>query len=259
MTKSAQHIVEAACNVGAAKARLTLAKQIALSVLAGAYVALGGLLAIAVGGGNAELAKANPGLARLAFGTVFPLGFVLVAIVGGELFTENCAVMISACLVRAAKWRALLRGWGLVYVGNLVGALLLALFMGYLTGFWGQGDLARASVALAETKVGLGWGQALLYGVGGGWLSCLAVWLAFSSQGTLDKIVGLWLPVMAFAALGWSHAAADTLFIPLGMFGGAQVSVLDFLWRALFPVTLGNIIGSAGLVGALYWWIYGRD
>lgn len=259
MIKSAQHIVEVACNTGAAKARLTLDKQIVLSVLAGAYIALSGLLALAVGGGNADLAKANPGLARLAFGAGFPLGFILVAIAGGELFTENCAMMISACLVRAAKWRALLRGWGLVYVGNLIGALLLALFMGYLAGFLGQGDLARASVGLAEAKVGLGWGQALLYGVGGGWLSCLAVWLAFSSQDTLGKIVGLWLPTMALATLGWSHAVADTFFIPLGMFGGAQVSVLDFLWRALLPVTLGNIIGSAGLVGALYWWIYSRD
>ncbi len=259
MIKSAQDIVETACNVGAAKSRLPLARQVALSVLAGAYVGLGGLLAIAVGGGNVELAKANPGLARLAFGAAFPLGFVLVAIVGGELFTENCAVMISACLVRAAKWRALLRGWGVVYVGNLIGALLLALFMGYLAGFLGQGDLARSGVAIAEAKVKLGWGQALLYGVGGGWLACLGVWLAFSSQEVLGRIAGLWLPVMAFAALGWSHAVADTFFISLGMFGGAQVSVLDFLWRALLPVTLGNVIGSAGLVGALYWWIYGRD
>jgi formate/nitrite transporter FocA (FNT family) len=64
---------------------------------------------------------------------------------------------------------------------------------------------------------------------------------------------------MAFAALGLEHAVANMLFIPLGMLNGANITVGQFLWNNLLPVTIGNVIGGAGLVGGAYWWIYGRD
>jgi len=257
--KSPKAIIEAVCASGGAKATLPIPKQLVLSFLAGAYVAFGGMLAIVVGRGSPELAKANPGLSAFAFGAVFPIGFVLVMIAGAELFTMNCSVVLPACLARAAKWRALSLNWVVVYLGNLIGALFVALFIAYWTGIIHSGDLGKAAADIAEAKIGMGWGSLLLRGIGGNWLACLAVWLATASDDAAGKILGTWLPIMAFAALGLEHAIADMFLVPLGMLNGAQVSVGQFLWNNLLPVTLGNIIGGAGFVGAIYWWIYGRD
>jgi len=257
--KTPAAIVEAVCSAGSAKARLPILKQLALGFLAGAFIAFGGLLAIVVGKGSPELAQANPGLADLTFGAVFPLGFILVTIAGAELFTENCAALTSACLVGAARWRALARNWVMVYIGNFIGSLFVALFIAYWGGIVNGGELGKAAAAIAVAKVSPSWVQVFLRGIGCNWLACLAVWLAVASDDIPGKILGLWFPIMAFVTLGLEHSIANMFFIPLGMFNGANVSIGQFLWNNLLSSTLGNIIGGAGLVGGIYWWTYGRD
>jgi formate/nitrite transporter len=96
-------------------------------------------------------------------------------------------------------------------------------------------------------------------GLGCNWLVCLGVWLAIASDDITGKIWGLWFPIMAFVGLGFEHSIANMFFIPLGMFNGANVSIGQFLFTNLLPVTLGNIVGGAGFVGVIYWWLYGRD
>ena len=105
-----------------------------LGFLAGAYIAFGGFLAIVVGRGSPALAQANPGLAKFVFGAVFPVGLMLVVIAGSELFTGNVGCITPACLSGRAKWTRLRRNWGVVYVGNFVGSLFVALFIAYLVG-----------------------------------------------------------------------------------------------------------------------------
>ncbi len=257
--KSPKAIVEAASSEGCARASLPALKQLALGVLAGAFVAFGGLLAVVAGRGNPALAAANPGLAELIYGLVFPAGFVIAAIAGAELFTVNCSEIALACLARAARWRALARNWGIVYCGNLAGALLVALLIAYWAGIVNGGDLGKAAAALAESKIRMGWGTLVLRGIGANWLACLAAWLAIASDDMTGKIAGIWIPITAFVALGLEHAVANMFLIPLGMLNGAQVSIVQFLWNNLLPVTIGNIIGGAGFVGAAYWWIYCKD
>ena len=129
--KSPKAIVEAAATAGCAKASLTIPKQLVLGFLAGAFIAFGGMLAITVGSGSPALAQANPGLAKFLFAAVFPLGLMLVVIAGSELFTGNVGVITPACLAGAAKWRNLVRNWGVVYLGNFAGALFVALFVAF--------------------------------------------------------------------------------------------------------------------------------
>ena len=257
--KSPKAIVETACSAGCSKTELTIPKQIVLGFLAGAYIAFGGLLAIVVGRGSPAIAQANPGLGKFLFAAVFPVGLMLVVIAGSELFTGNCGVITPSCLSGAAKWKGLLRNWVVVYIGNFIGSLFVALFLAYWTGIVNGGDLGKAAAALAEAKVNLTWVQVLLRGIGCNWLVCLAVWLALASDDIIGKIWGIWFPIMAFVALGFEHSVANMFFIPLGMFNGASVTVGQFLWNNLAPATIGNIIGGAGFVGAIYWWIYGRD
>ena len=257
--KTPKQIVEAVSTAGCAKAGLSTPKQLVMGFLAGAYIAIGGLLAIVVGKLSPELTKANPGLAKFVFGAVFPVGLMLVVIAGSELFTGNCGVIVPACLTGAAKWRALLRNWVMVYIGNFAGSLFVAFFIAYLSGVVNGGDAGKAAAALAEAKTKIPWGQVFLRGVGCNWLVCLAVWLAIASDDIPGKILGIWFPIMAFVTLGLEHSLANMFFIPLGMFNGAQVSIGSFLWNNLVPATLGNIVGGAGLVGGIYWWIYGRE
>jgi len=263
--KSPKAIVEATCNAGCAKTNLSVAKQLVLGFLAGAFIAFGGLLAIVVGKGSPELAAANPGLAKLLFAGVFPVGIMLVVIAGSELFTGNCGVILPACLSGAAKRKALLRNWGLVYVGNFIGSIFVALFLAYWTNIINvnagglAADLGVAAAKIAQGKVGMGWWSLILRGIGCNWLVCLAVWLAIASEETIGKIWGLWFPVMAFVAIGFEHSIANMFFIPLGMFNGADVSIGQFVFSNLLPVTIGNIIGGAGFVGGIYWWLYGKE
>ncbi|MHB0857529.1 MAG: formate/nitrite transporter family protein [Anaerolineae bacterium] len=257
--KSPKAIVEAACTAGCAKGDLPLSKQLVMGFLAGAYIAFGGLLAIVVGRGSPALAEANPGLARFLFGAVFPVGLMLVVIAGSELFTGNCGVITPACLTGAARWSALLRNWVWVYIGNFIGSLFVALFIAYWTNIVNGGMLGDASAAIAESKISMSWGVLILRGIGCNWLVCLAVWLAISADDVAGKILGIWFPIMAFVALGLEHSIANMFFIPLGMLNGADVSIGQFLFGNLLPVTIGNIIGGAGFVGGIYWWIYGRD
>ncbi len=262
--KTPKGIVEAACTAGCAKADLSIPKQLVLGFLAGAFIAFGGFLAIIVGRGSPELTANNPGLARFVFGAVFPVGLILVVIAGSELFTGNCGVITPACLTGRARWNALLRNWVVVYIGNFIGSVFVALFIAYWTGLVNVNVAAgqlygEQAAAIAQSKVSMSWGVAILRGIGCNWLVCLAVWLALAAEDISGKILGIWFPIMAFVTLGLEHSIANMFFIPLGMLNGANVSIGQFLFSNLLPVTIGNIIGGAGLVGAIYWWLYGRD
>ena len=97
-------------------------------------------------------------------------------------------------------------------------------------------------------------------------LVCLAVWLAYAGRSVTDKILALILPVSAFIAAGFEHCVANMYFLPLAWlmvqtgnvptnFDASLISKAGIIHN-LIPVTLGNIVGGAGLVGALYWVIY---
>ena len=253
--KSPKAIVEATFSAGKAKAEKGIPQLLVLGFLAGAFIAFGGLLAILIG----KAVSFDPGISRFMFAGVFPVGIMLVVIAGSELFTGNCGVIIPAALKGTATWGGLLKNWVFVYIGNFIGALFVAYCLSYLTGLATGEPYLGATQAIAEGKVSKTFIQLFFRGVGCNWLVCLGVWLAIASDDITGKIWGLWFPIMAFVGLGFEHSIANMFFIPLGMFNGANVSVGQFLFTNLLPVTLGNIVGGAGFVGCIYWWLYGRD
>jgi formate transporter len=116
----------------------------------------------------------------------------------------------------------------------------------------------------------------VLLGVLANALVCLAVWLSFSARSVFDKVVAVVFPVSAFVAAGFEHSIANMYFLPAGLFIktwapdsfwgaiGAQASDYpsvtwgDAVFGNLLPVTVGNIIGGALLVGLVYWFVYLR-
>jgi formate/nitrite transporter len=210
------------------------------------------------------------GLARLLMGLAFCLGLILVVVAGAELFTGN-NLIVMAWAGRKVSTGALLRNWVIVYLGNFVGSLGTAGLV-YLSGQYtfGGGAVGETALKIAVAKSSLGFPQAVALGILCNGLVCLAVWLTYSARSTTDKILGILFPITAFVAAGFEHSIANMYFIPYGLFikafdpAFAAAHKLDltsltwsaFLLKNLLPVTIGNIIGGAGLVAAMYWFIF---
>ncbi len=254
--QSPKEIVQTLSESGVKKSQLTGAKILLLAFLAGAYIAFGGLLAIKIGAGVPSLKQTNPGLSFLLFGSVFPVGLMLVVIAGAELFTGNTAVLIPALHQKKIQWKDLFKNWSLSYIGNFIGSIFVAYFLVYQTNLFIGDPWLTACIKIAEVKVSQDFYVLVLKAIGCNWLVCLAVWLSTSSKETSGKVIGIWFPIMAFVAIGFEHSVANMFFIPLGIFYGADVSWLSFLSNNLLPVSIGNIIGGSLFVGIVYAYIY---
>lgn len=255
--KSPREIAEAAHNAGIAKAALSrqgLASStfIFMTIAAGAFIALGGLLSLLIGFGMPEATAGNPALQRLLSGLVFPIGLVLVIVLGAELFTGNNALLIGPLAQRKITVMQTVANWTLVWIGNFAGALLVAWLFAYVAGVTTAQPWHDAIQGMAATKANLPWLTVLVRGIGANWCVCLAVWLALAGHTLTEKVVGCWLPVFAFVALGYEHCVANMFFIPLGMMEGADVSVAQLFVNNLLPATIGNIIGGALFVGVIH-------
>lgn len=250
-----KNVIDNFVNVGIAKAQLRGDKLMLLSMMAGAYIAIGGVLSVVAGFGFPELTAGNPSLQRLLSGAAFPIGLILVVILGAELFTGNNAVLMPAALQgKISPWAAV-RNWVAVYLGNFMGALLFTMLFVYAVGLTAAEPYHSAVQRIAKAKVAMPWHVVLLKGIGANWFVCLAVWLAASAKTMLAKMAGCWLPVMAFVALGYEHSIANMFFIPIGMLEGADVTLHQFFIANLLPATIGNIIGGALLVGTAYTYV----
>ena len=195
-------------------------------------------------------------LQKIISGCVFPIGLILIVVLGGELFTGNNAMLVPAFMNRHYGAGAVVRNWTIVYFGNFIGAVAFAWLMVSLTGLVDGEPYRSAILRVAETKVSLSWLVVFLRGIGANWCVCLAVWLAMSGRRLSEKMIACWLPVMAFVVLGYEHCIANMFFIPLGMMQGADVSISAFAIDNLIPATLGNIVGGAIFVGMPHAMLY---
>jgi formate transporter len=258
-------------QVGVVKAEMSTANTLALSVLAGAFIALGAIFATTVTAGGSDVPF---GLLRLLGGIAFSLGLVLVIVAGAELFTGN-NLIVMAWASRRVRTVRVARNWTLVYLGNFAGAFATALILYVSKQYeFGQGAVGVQALSIASAKTDLGFIQAIALGAFCNALVCLAVWLCYSARTTTDKILSIVLPIAAFVAAGFEHCVANMFFIPMGLliekdeaFVASQPSAPDlssltwenFLLGNLLPVTIGNIVGGALMVGAIYWFVYLRD
>lgn len=244
-------------SVGVTKARTDLVGLLLLSVLAGAFISLGGLFyAVVVTGSDLGF-----GPTRLVGGAAFSLGLVLVVVAGAELFTGNNLVAM-AWTSRRITGRELLRNWVVVYAGNVVGALAtVVLVVGSGVDALSGGDVGRTLVAVAAAKTDLSIVEALARGVLCNALVCLAVWLAFGGRTVTDKILAVALPITGFVAMGFEHSIANWFFLPLGaqLASGTGTAIpLAACFTNLAIVTVGNVIGGTLLVAGVYWTAYLR-
>ncbi len=264
---SPKEVAEKYVGIGIIKAKLRTSKMFLLGIMAGLFIALA-----AVVSNTASSVITNASAARVVSGAVFPVGLLMVLLAGSELFTGNC-LMIIPVLEKKLKIREMLKNWIVVYVGNFVGAVIVALivyYSGQLDLFGGA--LAVTTIKAAATKCSLTFGKAVLLGIMCNFLVCIAVWISFAADDVAGKIAGLFMPIFAFVVSGFEHSIANMYYIPAGLLAAsnsdyyaaasetvtniANLSVGNFFLNNLIPVTIGNIIGGMILVGCSYWFIY---
>ena len=236
-------------TAGVAKAALPLHRVATLALLAGAFIGFGSAFwCIAMAG-------ADPGFGpqRVLGGVVFALGLILVVVGGAELFTGN-ALMVMAAVDRRITLGALLRNWGIVWLGNLVGAGGLAVAFG-MPGLL-DGPMGAVAAKAASTKAALPPVEAFVRGALCNALVCLAVWLSFAARTATDKILGVLWPVAAFVTLGLEHSVANMFLFPAGVWAGSEATTAGVLGNLLW-VSLGNVLGGAGGVALAYRYAYG--
>jgi formate/nitrite transporter len=262
-------------QVGVSKAELKTGTMFALAVLAGAFIACGAIFATTTTTGLAA-AGMGFGVIKLLGGLVFCLGLIGVIVAGAELFTGNNLIIMAFANGRI-PFTAVLRNWGIVYVGNFVGSILTAVIMLLTEQYtFAGGGIGASALGIATGKCNLGFVQAIALGTMCNALVCLAVWLCISARSTTDKILAIIFPITAFVAAGFEHSVANMYFIPMGLLikgfagqgfwasiGQTAADYGSLTWGAFFvrnllPVTIGNIIGGVGFVGLAYWYIYLR-
>jgi formate/nitrite transporter len=187
---------------------------------------------------------------------VFPIGLVLVIITGADLFTGNTMILVVSTLHRKTTWINLLISWSVSFFGNLVGCLFFQYILVYYAGLLSYDPYRSFTIGLAEMKGNIEWHQIFLRGIGGNWLVCLAFWLGTSARDLNSKIIGIYLPIWLFVAVGYEHSIANMFTVQMGMILGANLSVAKYILCVLIPVVLGNILGGGLFVGCTYWYLY---
>jgi len=246
---------EGAVAAGTKKANAPASRIFGLGMLSGAHIGFGAYLMLSVGGACTGLASTNPGLKQIITGAFgLPFGLFMTLMTGAELFTGNTALVTMAMLEKKATLSQLIKSWTASYAGNLVGSLAFALLV-FLGGTLGATGGAAVPVAVAKTS--LPFMQAFVRGILCNWLVCMAVYLASFASDMGGKMVAIWFLISSFVALGLEHSVANMFIIPLGIFSGASVSWKAFFMSNLLPVTLGNIVGGAVMVAAVFSAAYG--
>jgi formate/nitrite transporter len=233
-----------------------------LAIVAGGGIGFGALYYTIVAS-DAELSFAT---GRVLGGLVFSLGLSLVIVGGAELFTGNNLIVMAWASGKVSTG-AMLRNWLVVYLGNIVGAVglaVLVLLSHHLDMNGGRVGLSILNTAVAKIQPDAF--TLFIKGILCNVLVCLAVWLAYAGRSVTDKIVALMLPISAFVAAGFEHCVANMYFLPLAWLltsagnvpdgFDASAITLSGIAHNLIPVTLGNIVGGSVLVGAVYWTIY---
>jgi len=269
-------------DLGVKKANLKAANMFMLAVLAGAFIAMGAVFATTVLAGGITVADptgatvastALPyGWNRFLGGLVFTVGLILVVVGGAELFTGNNLITMAWANGKVTTLQ-LLKNWVVVYVGNFVGSILTAFLM-YLSRQYtfGNGAIGKTVLSIGQSKTSLDFIAAIALGIFCNALVCMAVWMCFSARSTTDKILAIIPPIAAFVAAGFEHSVANMYFIPIALFVKLDTAWMEkvkiapetisnltwgnFFFKNLLPVTIGNIIGGAVMVGLVYWFCY---
>lgn len=266
-------LTEKAGDIAYYKATKAFISAFYLAITAGLFIGLAFVFYITVMTGSKDVAW---GLAKFAGGAAFSLGLLLIVVVGGELFTSSTLTLIAKASRRITTAQ-MLKNWMVVYFGNFIGASFLVLLI-FFAGMYNadHGQWGFTVLQVAQHKLHHSFTEAVALGILCNIMVCLAVWMAFGARTVTDKMFAVFLPVTMFVASGFEHSIANMFMVPSGIliqqFAPAEfwitigqdastysdLTIYNFIFHNLIPVTIGNIIGGGVIVGLMHWMIYLR-
>lgn len=245
-----KELLQEAVQLAKRKSELSIRDMLIRGILAGAFLGYATSLALVV---------TSQGLPPIVGAILFPVGFVMLALLGLELVTGNFALLPAGVMAGTVRVTRLLRNWIWVYLGNLIGSVLYAALFYLAITNWRTGNGGAVSdllkqvaqkKTLAYAALGYsGWATALVKAILCNWMVTIGAVLAMVSRSTVGKIAAMWLPIMTFFALGFEHSVVNMFLIPSGMMLGVPISVGQALFWNLLPVTIGNLVAGTFLTG----------
>jgi len=245
-------------EVGIHKVNLSIFKMILLGFFAGMFIGFAGIASTTA---SSTIAAAS--VAKVVGAVVFPAGMAMVLVAGSELFTGNNLIII-AVLEKKVTVAKMLKNWLFVYLGNFLGAAFVAVLVvyGHTPDLFGH-SLAQAIVNAGKARTDLSVAESFIRGILCNILVCIAVWMSFAAKQVSGKLLTSFWPVMLFVLCGFEHSIADMYFGVAALLTSMEYGIVaegltwvHFFLKSLLPVTLGNIVGGAGIVGFGYWLVY---
>ena len=251
-------------EVGIKKANNKPMQTLLLGILAGMFIALGAYASTVASHGITD-----PGIQKFVAGIVFPVGLIMVLICGSELFTGNSLLSIAWAQKKISTGQ-MLRNWFIVWIGNFIGAFLIAALI-FASGLLSTGTVGGYAVKVAATKASIGFGPAIASGILCNIIVCLSVWGTYAAKDVTGKVLMGFFPIFAFIIAGFEHCVANMYYFSIGLLAKTSpmfvetshvaIEKLDNLsvvgiFNNLIPVTIGNVIGGAFCIGIIYWIIY---
>ncbi|MFB4164415.1 formate/nitrite transporter family protein [Alteribacillus sp. JSM 102045] len=252
-------VVDTMIQAGKTKANLSIRDLLMRGGLAGVFLGYATTLAFT--------ASLQTGIDMIG-ALIFPVGFVMVILLGLELVTGNFALLPVAKLNGQISNSDMLSNWFWVIVGHLIGSIFYAFLYVLVTTQFGTADPSAMSEQLilaAEAKTigyaaigGAGLGTVFVKAILCNWMVALGAIMAMTSSSTIGKIAAMWLPILIFFGQGFEHAVVNMFVIPAGMMLGADVTMADWwLWNQI-PVLLGNLVSAFLLAGAALYFTHGK-
>ncbi|GAP78274.1 MULTISPECIES: formate/nitrite transporter family protein [Brachybacterium] len=245
-------LVDRLTAAGAAKASYSTGATILRAIMGGAILALAAAFAVTV-----STQTGQPLLGAL----LFPVGFIMLYLMGFDLLTGVFTLVPLAWLARrdGVTLPAMLRNWGLVFLGNLIGAIAVAVLMAIYFTYGFSTEPSAVGEAISEIGHGRTVGYAE-YGAAGmltlfvrgvlcNWMVSTGVVGAFMSDSMLGKIACMWMPVMLFFYMGFEHSIVNMFLFPSGLLLGADFTLMDYLIWNEIPTVIGNLVGGLAFVG----------
>jgi formate/nitrite transporter len=218
---------------------------IKLAFMAGVYISIGATLYGLV----TSIESAN--LWRFLGAMLFTIGLILVIFKKAQLFTGN-NLMVLNVLFKDSKPKVIIRNWLLVYLGNFLGSIVIAVSLSLI--FKNSLPISENLMAIAHKKTSYPFMTSFYKAILCNILVCIAVTFGITLKKTFHKIIGIIIPITLFVFLGFEHSIANMFFIPIGLSFSQATFIESFQLFSMniIPVTLGNIVGGSIVAYTIY-------
>lgn len=254
-------LVGTVIDAGASKVMYSTRDTLVRAIMGGALLSLAAAFAVTV--------SVTTGVPLLG-AVLFPIGFIMLYLLGFDLLTGVFVLTPLAWLDKrpGVTLGGVLRNWGLVFVGNFIGAFVVAVMMAAVVTYGfsvAPNEVGQAIGHIGEKRT-VGYAEhgaagmltLFIRGILCNWMVATGVVLSMVSKSVPGKIIAMWMPVMLFFFMGFEHSIVNMFLFPSGLLLGGDFTVMDYIVWNEIPTVAGNLVGGLLFVGLPLYLTYGR-